>query len=56
MEPWMWAVFLKPFVALAFFLLAWVIAQLLRRYIPEGKIKRVLYSPPFWLRDKSGGS
>lgn len=43
------AVFLKPFVAFVFFALAYVISRLLWRMIPDGKIKRALYSPLPWL-------
>lgn len=49
---WWLAVLLKPFVALVFFLLAWAVARALHRVIPEGKAKRILYSPLPWLRKK----
>jgi len=39
------ALLLKPFVAVLFFLVAWSIARLLSKIIPEGRIKRALYSP-----------
>ena len=45
---------LKPFVAVVFFFFAWIVSRLLYRYIPPGKIRDTLYSPPFWLRDKGG--
>lgn len=54
MEYLFWTVFFKPFVAVVFFLAAWAIAALLKRYIPEGKVKRILYSPPFWMQGKGG--
>lgn len=46
------SVFLKPFVAFVFFALAYVVSRILWRLIPDGKIKRALYSPLPWL-DKS---
>ena len=49
---WMLAVLLKPFIAVAFFLLAWGVSRLLWHIIPEGKWKTILYSPPSWLRDR----
>ena len=43
---------LRPFVGLVVFMLAWWISKLLYRWIPEGKIRRVLYSrlPTRWGR------
>lgn len=43
MEPWAWAVLLKPF----YFLLVWVlfiypVTKLVERYMPEGWLKREL--------------
>lgn len=35
----------KPFVAFVMLCLVFVIAALLHKVIPEGKIKRILYSP-----------
>lgn len=35
----------KPFVFLAFFLIVALIALGLRRIIPDGRIKRILFSP-----------
>ena len=49
------ALLVKPFAALAFFLVAWLIAKALKRLIPEGRLKQVLYSPLPWLRKDSGG-
>jgi hypothetical protein len=49
---WLLAVLLKPFFAVAFFMIAWVISRLLWKIIPDGKWKKILYSPPFWLRER----
>jgi hypothetical protein len=49
---WWLAVLLKPFAALVFFLFVWLIARVLHGLIPEGKAKRLLYSPLPWLRKK----
>lgn len=43
MDPWLIAVLIKPFAALAFFSFAFLLAQVASRFIPEGAIKRVLY-------------
>jgi hypothetical protein len=45
MENWLIALVLKPFVAVIFFVLAWAISRLFWRYLPEGKVKKVLFSP-----------
>jgi hypothetical protein len=42
---WLLAAFLKPFIAVAFFMLAWLISRLFWRYLPEGKVKNILFSP-----------
>jgi hypothetical protein len=42
---WLLALFLKPFIAVAFFMVAWLISRLFWRYIPDGKIKKILFSP-----------
>lgn len=47
-----WAAFFKPFFALIFAAIAWLIAKALYKLIPDGKIKRVLYSPLPWFRDR----
>jgi hypothetical protein len=47
-----WAAFFKPFFALIFAAIAWLIAKALYKLIPEGKIKRALYSPLPWFRDR----
>jgi hypothetical protein len=39
------AIVLKPFIALIFFLAAWSISRLLSKVIPDGKAKRILFSP-----------
>jgi hypothetical protein len=41
---WLIAVFLRPFVALLLFLLAWWIARKIHWLIPPGKIRALLYS------------
>jgi hypothetical protein len=45
MEMWLLALIVKPFVAVAFFLLAWAISRVIWRYLPDSKIKRILFSP-----------
>lgn len=40
---WVIALVLKPFVALALFVFAYLVAQLLSRAIPEGRAKALLY-------------
>lgn len=43
MEPWAIALFLKPFAYLAVFVaLIWPVTWAVRRYMPDGKIKRLL--------------
>jgi hypothetical protein len=49
---WWLALIVKPFAAVAFFVVAWLVARLLHRIIPDGKIKRHLYSPLPWLRKR----
>ena len=39
------AILLKPFVALAFLTAALLIAGLVHKYMPDSKIKRILFSP-----------
>lgn len=46
------AVLLKPFVAFVMFALAFIVAHFIGKIIPEGRIKRILFSPLPWL-DKS---
>lgn len=45
MEIWVLGLFLKPLLGFVFLLLIWLIASVLHRVIPDGKVKRVLYSP-----------
>ena len=42
---WVLALSLKPFVAVVFLLAAYYLSRLLWRFIPDGRIKRILYSP-----------
>lgn len=42
---WLLAVFLKGFFALLFFSFVWLVAAGLYKLIPDGKIKRFLFSP-----------
>lgn len=48
---WLLSIVLKPFILVVFFVLVWLIAAGLHKVIPEGRIKRILYSPLPWLRD-----
>jgi hypothetical protein len=41
---WEIGVFLRPFAALALFLFAWWLSKLLYRLLPEGRLRRLLYS------------
>jgi hypothetical protein len=45
MEPWLIAVALKGFFGLAFFSVVWLMAAALRRFIPDGAVKALLYDP-----------
>jgi hypothetical protein len=47
--------FARPFITLAFFLVAWFISRLIYGLIPEGKVKRAIYSPLPWLRKRGDG-
>jgi hypothetical protein len=40
-----WSIFLKPFIAVFFFLIVAMITRFLYRVIPNGRIKRILFSP-----------
>ena len=42
---WLIAVVLKPFVAVAFMLMLYGIKTLILRFIPEGKVRRILLLP-----------
>jgi len=39
------AILLKPFVALVFLTAALLIAGLIHKYMPDSKLKRILFSP-----------
>lgn len=45
MDNWVLALFLKPFFAVAFLLVAWGISRLIWRLMPDSKLKRTLFSP-----------
>ena len=45
METWLLGVFLKPFIALIFLSIVWIIAAVINRYMPDSRIKRILFSP-----------
>lgn len=53
---WLLAVLLKGFFAVAFFMVVWLIAAGLYKVIPDGKIKRALYSPLPGHRHRRGGA
>jgi hypothetical protein len=40
---WVIGLVIKPFAAVAFFVLAYLLARLLARTIPDGRIKALLY-------------
>jgi membrane protein required for beta-lactamase induction len=40
-----WSILLKPFAAVALFVLAWAVARTIHRFMPEGRLKRILFSP-----------
>lgn len=42
MEPWQLALLIKPFGIVIFWLVAAVIARVIMRRIPDGKLKRLL--------------
>lgn len=42
---WLLGVFLKPFFALVFFTFTWLVSRLIWKILPDGKIKKVLFSP-----------
>lgn len=44
MEFWL-AVLVKPFVALVVFFFVFLIAGLVHKHMPEGKLKKILFSP-----------
>lgn len=45
MPDWLLAIFVKPFVFLAVFVVIYFIKEAIWRVLPDGKIKRVLFSP-----------
>lgn len=45
MEDWLLGIFLKPFFALLFLVPVFLIAGLIDRYMPDSKLKRILFSP-----------
>jgi hypothetical protein len=45
---WMLALILKPFVAVVVIFVALLISRLIYRFMPEGKLKRALFSPLPW--------
>lgn len=42
MEPWHWAIVLKPFGLIVLFGFTWCCARLVRKHLPDGRIKRFL--------------
>lgn len=42
---WLIAMFVKPFFAVAFMLMLYGIKTLILRFIPEGKVRRILLLP-----------
>jgi hypothetical protein len=42
-EPFAWAILLKPFVAVVLFAVVWLLARSIYRLIPNGRIRDVLY-------------
>jgi hypothetical protein len=40
-----WSMLLKPFIAVPVFFLVFLIAALVHKYMPEGKLKKILFSP-----------
>lgn len=45
MSTWLFAILIKGLVALAVFLPVYLICKLVHRYMPDGKLKRILFSP-----------
>lgn len=45
MEMWVLGIFLKPFIALLFLSIVWIVAAVIYRYMPDSRIKRILFSP-----------
>lgn len=42
---WLLAIVLKPFVAVVMIFVAVCVAMLVHRWLPDGKLKRILFSP-----------
>lgn len=40
---WLFALFVKPFVAMALFTFALVVSLVVKRFMPECKLKRILF-------------
>ncbi len=45
MDDWLLALLLKPFFAVLFFFFVFCLARVIRRLMPDGKLKRILFSP-----------
>lgn len=45
MPDWALAIVVKPFIALLFMLLVWIIAAVIHKVMPDCKLKRILFSP-----------
>jgi hypothetical protein len=43
MEPWHWALILKPFGLLVLFSFVALLVYPLRKHLPEGRLKRFLF-------------
>ena len=43
MEPWTLAIILKPLILVLYFLPGAIIAWYLRKRLPEGRLKRILF-------------
>lgn len=42
---WLFGLLLKPFIAVAFFVVVFVLARLAHALIPDGKVKDTLFTP-----------
>lgn len=45
MEDLFLTIFVKPFVLLVFLILVRAVAMIFERFIPDGRVKRILFSP-----------
>ena len=43
MEPWHWAILLKPFFLFLMFIPGAILVWWLRRYLPDSRLKRILF-------------